>query len=266
MTRKGAARAVGAWVAGTALAVPAAAQTDYYNTDAGRPLRVEDARPVERHAWEIALAPLRLERASGGEYAWEVEPEIAYGILPHTHVEVGVPFVVHDGADGERTGVAGLHLSALHALNVETRTWPALAVGASARLPVGGLAPDDAYATVTGIATRTSGWGRAHVNGGWTFGPEAADADDESRWMAALAVDRALPLRALLWTADVVAEQPLDADADLRWTAEAGFRYQVSPQTVVDGGAGRVLSGGDEGWYVTVGATYAFAVRALMGG
>ncbi|MBA2669021.1 MAG: hypothetical protein H0U67_01455, partial [Gemmatimonadetes bacterium] len=31
---------------------PLAAQTDYYNTDAGRPVRIEDAHPVERYAFE----------------------------------------------------------------------------------------------------------------------------------------------------------------------------------------------------------------------
>jgi hypothetical protein len=29
----------------------AGAQTDYYNTDAGRPLRIEDAYPTERYAF-----------------------------------------------------------------------------------------------------------------------------------------------------------------------------------------------------------------------
>ena len=38
------------------------AQTDYYNTDAGRPVTVEDAFPVERYAFELQAAPLRLER------------------------------------------------------------------------------------------------------------------------------------------------------------------------------------------------------------
>ena len=47
---------------------PAAAQTDYYNTDAGRPITIEDAYPVERRALELQLAPLRLERARGGTY------------------------------------------------------------------------------------------------------------------------------------------------------------------------------------------------------
>src|SRR5215213_2714705 len=41
---------------------PAGAQTDYYNTDEGRPVRVEDAYPTERYAFELQLAPVRLER------------------------------------------------------------------------------------------------------------------------------------------------------------------------------------------------------------
>ncbi|HEU0076252.1 MAG TPA: hypothetical protein VFQ76_01310, partial [Longimicrobiaceae bacterium] len=84
----------GAAAALCALAGPLGAQTDYYNTDKGRPVRVEDALPVERHAFELQLAPLRLERASGGVYSWELAPEIAYGILPRTQLEVGFPLAL----------------------------------------------------------------------------------------------------------------------------------------------------------------------------
>ena len=75
-----------------ALLVPAAAhgQTDYYNTDRGRPVQVEDAYVTERHAFELKLAPVRLERTNGGAYNWGLEPEIALGILPRTQVELGV--------------------------------------------------------------------------------------------------------------------------------------------------------------------------------
>ena len=72
-------------------AAPASVQTDYFNTDAGRPLTIEDAYATERYAFELQLAPLKLERSRGGMYTWTVEPEIAYGILPHTHVEIGLP-------------------------------------------------------------------------------------------------------------------------------------------------------------------------------
>ncbi|HEX2092411.1 MAG TPA: hypothetical protein VHG28_08415, partial [Longimicrobiaceae bacterium] len=125
--------AVLAAVVGAAGAGPAgaAAQTDYYNTDAGRPLRVEDALPVERHAFELQLAPLRLERRGGGVYGWEVEPELAYGILPRTQLEVAFPLALEDAGGGSRSsGLAGVEVSSLHNLNTETATLPALAVAA----------------------------------------------------------------------------------------------------------------------------------------
>ena len=265
--RRQAARAAAAAALAAGLAAPAAAQTDYYNTDAGRPVRVEDAYPVERYAFELQLAPVRLERSDDGVYAWEVEPEVAYGILPGTHLEVGFPLAMVDAGTGARTeGLAGIHVSALHNLNVETSGLPAFAVGAAVRLPVGKLAPDETRASVKGIATRTWSFMRVHLNGEYTVGSDAADEGEDAEWMAGIAVDRVVPLRALLWTADVFVEQPLERNSDLRWTAEAGFRYQVSPQWNVDGGVGRVLAGGDEGWFATFGTAYAFAVRSLMPG
>jgi hypothetical protein len=251
-----------------ALAAEARAQTDYYNTDAGRPVRIEDAYPVERRAVELQLAPLRLERPRGGAYQWGVEPELAVGILPRTQLEVGLPLVFADAGPGTRrsAGLAGVELSALHNLNVETRI-PALAVGAEVLLPVGPLAPARSYASVTGIATRTLPWARFHANAQYTFGdrpnalllgPDEEDAApghaEVSRWLAGVAVDRPFPLRSLLLTAETYARQPLPAGSTLEWTAGAGARYQLSPRVAADGGAGYRITGDDPGWYVTFGA------------
>lgn len=266
MRTRSIAAAGAAWLA--LAPAPAAAQTDYYNTDAARPVRVEDAYPTERYAFELQLAPLRLERERGGVYSWEVAPEIAYGILPRTHVEVGFPVrVVDAGGEAETAGLAGIEVAALHNLNVETTTLPAFAVAADVHLPVGGLAPDRAYPSVKGIATRTFRFARFHANAQYTFGdaPEAGeDAGEASRWMAGLAVDRAFPLRALLATADVFAEGPLEDGADLAWTAEVGARYQLSPQFNIDLGVGRRFTGGDEGWFFTFGTARAFGLRGLI--
>jgi len=246
-------------------ASPAFAQTDYYNTDEGRPVRIEDAHPVERHAFELQLAPVRLEREGGGAYRWEVAPELAYGILPRTQVEVGFPVAFADGRGGRERGLAGIEAAVLHNLNVETRTLPALAVAAEVLLPVGGLAPERIHTSVKGIATRTFSGTRLHLNGAYTLGADEGERTGEaSRWMAGAAVDRALPLRSLLVTADLFAEQPLDAGEELEWTAEAGFRYQTSPQFNVDFGGGRRFAGGGQGWFLTFGAAHAFAVRALL--
>lgn len=247
-------------------AAPAGAQTDYYNTDAGRPVRVEDAYPTERYAFELSLAPLRLERAAGGVYTWSVEPEITYGILPGTHVEVGFPLLVVD-AQGERhTGLGGIEVSALYNLNVETRGLPALGLAGDLIVPVGTLAPDRAYPSVTGIATRTFTWARFHVNARYTFGAAAEEGDgghDVSRWLAGIAVDRALPLRSTLLLADVYASQPLHEEEDLQWNAEAGVRYQHSPRLALDAGVGRRLTDGGA-WFVTFGSGYQFALRSLI--
>ncbi|HLM67920.1 MAG TPA: hypothetical protein VK358_10345 [Longimicrobium sp.] len=261
-------RAVAGVAALVLLAPSLGAQTDYYNTDAGRPVRIEDAHPVERYAFELQLAPVRLEREGGGVYHWEVAPELAYGILPRTQLEIGFPFSFVDGGEGgDARGLAGIEIAALHNLNVETRTLPALAVAADVLLPVGGLAPDQAYASLKGIATRTFPFARVHLNGQYTFGDDAGEGEDvgeASRWMAGIAVDRTFPLRSILLTADVFAEQSLHDGADLAWTTEAGFRYQSSPQFNVDFGMGRRFTGEDRGWFLTFGAAHAFAVRSLM--
>ena len=114
------------------------AQTDYYNTDRGRPVRIEDAYTTERYAMELKVAPVRLERAGGGVYNWGVDPEIAYGILPRTQVELGLPLSYREVGGLRQSGIAGLELSAMHNFNAETMTWPALALRA---LPLKGGHP-----------------------------------------------------------------------------------------------------------------------------
>lgn len=258
--------AAGFVAAALASASPAAAQTDYYNTDAGRPVTIEDAYPVERRAFELQLAPLRVERAAGGLYTWGIEPEIAYGILPRTHVEFGVPLAWRDAAvpGGSEGGLAGLELGVFHNLNVETMI-PALALAAEAVFPVGALAPDQTYLSAKGIATKTFSWIRFHVNGQYTFGAEpepgeSAGVHEVSRWLAGVAVDRTFPLRALLLTGEVLARQPIHEEEELAWDAGVGLRYQYSPRTALDAGIGRELTGDERAWSFTVGAAYAFGL------
>jgi hypothetical protein len=242
------------------------AQTDYYNTDAGRPIQVEDAYPVERRAVELQLAPLRLERARGGIYAWGIEPEIAVGLLPRTQLEIGFPLAHVDGGQhGRATGLAGIELSALHNLNVETRL-PALGVVAEVLLPAGNLAPEQAYASVKGIATKTLPWARFHLNGRYTFGDDLthaeadAEASELSRWMGGIAIDRTLPLQSLLVTAEVVARQPLAPAEKVLWESAVGTRIQLSPRVATDAGVGYRFTRGHEGWYATFGAAVALGL------
>lgn len=249
-----------------------AAQTDYYNTDAGRPITVEDAYATERYAFELQVAPLRLERSNGGLYTWEVEPEIAYGILPRTHIEVGVPIAYRDrGAAGKTVGAAGLDISMLHNLNAETSI-PALGIAGELLLPFGGLAPENAFFSAKGIATRTLTWARFHFNARYTVGgtptvSPLAEEDEEvdvSRWLLGVAMDKAFPLKSMLVTAESFVSQPIQEDGEAQWNVGGGVRYQASPRLALDVGLGKRFTGDDQGWFVTFGMARAFAVRALL--
>lgn len=247
------------------------AQTDYFNTDAGRPVRIEDAYAIERRAIELQVAPLRLERERAGGYRWGIEPEIAVGLLPRTQVEIGFPLVHAEGVPGVRTtALAGLELSALYNLNAETRL-PALAVVADVVVPAGPLGPSTTIPSLKAIATKTFAWARIHLNGQMTFaddpgvsgstrtGTSPANAEF-SRWLGGIAIDKALPLRSMLLTAEVVVSQPLAHAAARRWDVAGGTRIQLSPRVAFDAGGGYRLAGDEPGWFITTGAAVAIGL------
>ena len=248
-----------------ALAAPVHAQTDYYNTSAGRPMRIEDASPLEYRGIELNLAPIRWESARNATNRWSLHPEVAVGVLPRTQLQIGAPFAHVDQTASSTTGLAGLEISALHALNAETSI-PAFALAADLALPVGPLAADAAYGTLKAIMTRTLPAARIHANAQVTVGPtvrdvdEHASASDASRWLAGIAVDKTLPLRSLLLSVESFAEQPIREDASLEWNVGAGVRMQLAPRWALDGGVGRRLTGDDQLWYITFGSAYALGI------
>jgi hypothetical protein len=266
-------------------ATRAAAQTDYYNTDRGRPVQIEDAYAAERHAFELKLAPARVEWMDGAA-SWALEPELAYGLLPRTHVEVGVPIEFSSGEGIERrSGVAGLEVSLMHNLNTETRTLPALGFRADVLAPVGPRSPDRTYATFTGMLTRTFRPMRVHLNAQVTAGaepklsvspssvaPERLDdprmnVEGLSRWLAGMAIDKTFPLHSVLLTAELFARQPLvETSDDMELFAGAGMRVQATPTLALDLGVGRRLDWSGGPWYVTFGSAYSFGLSALMPG
>jgi hypothetical protein len=254
----------------TVATTPLGAQTDFYNTSTGRPIRVEDAVPVEYRAIDLNVAPLRLDFMSRETRSWSLHPELAAGILPRTQLQVGLPIVYVDQPTTSTRGVAGLDISVLHALNIETSI-PALAVAADVSLPAGPLGGESTYGTIKGIVTRTLPWARLHANAQYTAGPSAAlaeastpepdDSRDVSRWLAGVAIDKTFALQSLLVTAETFAQQPIREGADVSWSAGTGLRYQLSPRWTMDAGIGRHFSGDDRAWYVTLGSSYALGIR-----
>jgi hypothetical protein len=266
----------------TAHAVPntATAQTDFYNLDKDRPLRVEDAYATKRYAFELKASPLSLAQARDRTLRYRPELELKHGLLAGLEVSAGVKTGVDRPAQGDtRRADTELELSSLLNLTTETRTLPALGVRVIGHIPLEGDGPT--LVEVRGLLTRSvAGPVRAHVNGGWTPGDRA-----EERWWAGLALDYVLPFRHLLllvetWVAEpgpsdelIPVEPPGtlpvtgSADRARRVHSTAGFRYQLSPVLAMDAGVGRSWTG-DLGpdWLLTLGLTYEFAVRALMPG
>jgi hypothetical protein len=259
-------------------AVPAVAraQTDYFNTDRGRPLHVQDALAIERYAFELQAAPLRWSRASNARVVWSVEPELAYGILPRTQLEVGAPVFITEGFEGgSGAGIGAVHVSLLHALNTESLGLPALAVNAAIAVPAGRFGPRRLYTTVGVLATRTTSLGRVHLNADATQGdaiaaddgrwetPRSAGLEELSRWTAGVAVDRTMPLRSLLIGAELVARRSIREGSGVEWQAATGVRWQLDPHWALDAGLGRTL-GDDHEWSLTLGAARSFGLINLI--
>jgi hypothetical protein len=248
------------------------AQTDFFNLDDERPVAIEDALPVERYAFDLELAPARVERESSGGTVWSVAPELAYGILPATDVSLTLPLALRRGENGagDVSGVRGLELKLFHNFNVETTTLPALAVRGELNLPVGGLAHSSTLGTLKGILTRTVGGARRalrlHANAAYTVGDELARGEETeaTRWQAGLAVDRTFVFKSFMIVGNVYANRPLVDDADTRWVAGAGLRYQLNPRMAFDVGVERRLSEEGPNWALTFGTANAFAIRSLI--
>ncbi len=254
----------------------ATAQTPYSGTGAGRPLVTEDAISIERHVLDAFLSPVGIGRRRGRS-SWSAEVGVAYGLAPRTQVELTLPVGFRDAAGGSESGVAGIDVTALHALNVESRSLPAFAIRLGVLIPVGDFGARASHESIKGLATRTFGWGRLHVNHELTFGREPVTSavgtsavpgfrGQPARWTSGLGVDRTFPLRGLLLGAELFARQGLDDTASARWNVGAGARYQWTRQITIDIGAATSVSDAAREWSLRGGVTRTMAVRSLLPG
>jgi hypothetical protein len=78
---------------------PLAAQIDYRNLDDHRPVRTEDAYPIERFAFEL-VAPYEYENGRGGEHLHVVSPELSYGLFRNGQVGLELPLAALNGPGG----------------------------------------------------------------------------------------------------------------------------------------------------------------------
>lgn len=147
-----------------------AAQTEYYNLDANRPLRVEDAVPTEQRALDIQFAPLRLETYSAGARRWRIDPKLSYGIAPLTEVELRLAAVLIDPgrvAAPSSAGITSIGVGVMHALTTETTPVPGISLAGEVLIPAGSLAPPNASYAVKALVTKTMGSFRVSANGSY---------------------------------------------------------------------------------------------------
>ena len=255
---------------GLCTAIPAgslAAQIDYRNLDRERPVATEDAYPVERHAFELLL-PLRSERERGGDRLHVIPIEIEYGVIDNAQIGLGLPLAALDSRELDTEwGVAGLNLSGLYNFNTEGPVLPALSLGADLAFPVGSLAGEDVRFSLRGIATRSWGLTRLHINAARSFGSEdEPGVASAPRWSVGFAADRTFFRQSLLLVGELVTQRSLRG-APVEVNAAIGARYQLSPTLVFDAGiARRLRSEVGPDYDLTIGLSHAFGLAWLMPG
>ncbi|MEK6769195.1 MAG: hypothetical protein AABY85_09440 [Gemmatimonadota bacterium] len=252
-----------AFLAGTARS--GRAQIDYRNLDDDRPVLLEDAYPLERHAFEF-LAPWRLERDKTGRRVHGFIPEVEYGVLPNA--ELGVKLPVAALTDGGATdwGISGLRVFGLYNFFTEGPVLPALSLRTDVTFPVGSLGGSETHVAVKALATRSWGRNRLHLNGAYGFGRKgtASAVESAGRWWYGAAVDHTLIRHSTLLVGEVYALRAADGER-VQVNASLGLRYQWSPYTVLDAGISRGLrSGLGPEFSLTFGLSRAFAVAGLM--
>jgi len=283
------------------LARRSGAQTQYFNLEAGRPTRVEDAVATERYALDVQLAPVRVERLGDGSYRWRAEPKLSFGALPFTEFELRIPYSgvrSRDSSGVREHGVTGMAIGFLRAINLETTRMPAMALAAEAQLPVGALAAPSATYSVKVLATKSGPPGRIHLNlsaGTYSVRTPGSDActvgssgfgcggfipdvpcslapvtsfgsdvnTDGSRGLSRCAAPAGprASVGAALVAADVVAERFEGFQSRTDMTVEAGARWQWTPRIVFDAGVARRFAGATTSSAITVGVTFAASVR-----
>ena len=253
----------------------AEAQVTYRNTDIARPVRIEDAVAFARYALDLYLSPVAVTWRDG-EQGLGVTPGATYGLMSRTQIDLRIPVSITSAGDSGETGISGVYLGVLRNLKTEGAVVPALAMRGSVLLPVGNGGPASAHPALSALATRTIGGTRIHVNAQYSFREQPLTSTPEEarrtaragvvRWVTGVALDRALPRRSLLLTAETYASQPLDDTLNSQWIVGTGLRYQLSVGLTVDLGISTDLTGPDRVWSLTFGIGRVTAVRSLLPG
>lgn len=215
------------------LSVPQAAwaQEDFRSADAGRPIRVEDAKPIKFREWEIEIGSRgAFEEGARGLLG---VLELKAGLIRNAQIGIEIESAVESlsGGAGTVSGVEAVSAHVLYALRRGTPGGPAVAIRVDGSSPGAGvLRHEDAQFGVEGIATRSFGRLRVHGNAGHTY---ASAADGGDYWRVGIGSDYPVGLFSTAVLADVYWEVPADAGPTRTWV-DMGTRLQITNRTVLD--------------------------------
>jgi hypothetical protein len=244
------------------------AQADYRNLDAGRPVAVEDAQPVEFRALDFSWAAPRFTRERPGLWSAGFEAELKWGIWKDTQVGITAEVESVRAPGRTVTSARDVQLHLLYNFNQETLRAPAFALRPEVTLPAGGLGSEHVHGAVKLILSKTVGRNRLHLNGSYGFGATESPGRGgglASRFFYGAAYERTLPLKFLVLLAGVHARKPMDGDAT-EVVLDFGTRVQLNPGWVLDAGVstGRLRSAAGHDFGFTFGLSRAFSFRALF--
>jgi hypothetical protein len=251
-------------LAGVMITMRAGAQTDYRNLEQGRPTAVEDAYPLERYGFELSAGYRHIGGIADPRHL--LEPELMYGFARGAQVSVRMPLVVSAGSGEAQGGLAGIGGSFLLSLSTERVTRPGLAVRVDGSLPAGAAAGHGAGISVAGLATRSFGSRRVHLNA--LVALDAPDPSGEAMaiplWWVGAALDQTLIRSSTL----LVAEGTVSSGGrglPATYSIAGGLRRQLAPTLVLDLGVGWEFQRHESAATVlTLGISHAFAVGFLM--
>ena len=232
-----------------ALAAPLRAQTDYHNLERHRPLRVEDAYPVERGVADLAAG--YAARVEGQEWRMYVLTDVAWGFAPDAHLGFSGTYPFE--ADGFEFDVFGFYN-----VNTEGRALPALSLRGDVVVPERAAAVGE----VSAIATRSFGRTRVHANGGTGIGVTTTTTVDVPRWWAGAALDYTLFRGSLLLGGEVFTAE--DGAGASGVVGGLGLRWQWLPLGVLDFGVSRRLSTAGPDLALTLGLSGPVAFPGLI--
>ena len=239
------------------------AQDDFRHVDEGRPIRIRDAYPIKFMEWEWEIGT-SAELAEGGNYETAGVIEFKLGIARNFELGIETHSALTREAGVSRSGVEEFATHLLFNLNQEGVSMPAFAIrGDLIAAGVGAVGRQDPAAAIKGIATRTLGGWRAHVNAGYKW---ASALDGGDYWMGGVALDRALGLSSRVLLGDIYVEIPADGRKARVWL-DFGSRLQMTKTLVLDAGISARLDewvDGNSNIGITVGLSRNFGFGSLV--